>query len=546
MKPHFQVSRHVDNMVQEMRDLNPTVVTESMMSQASRLSQSPVTGRTFFPPQNANPTIVHPWTARFSVPSKPLPVYMNWADTSNIASVRGWKLPRSRLSRANRVSTDTKGYLHEVVDQLGCGSCWSISVAGAMSDRASIWSQEENPQLSITNILGCVSGDGSEGNVVEGASMYSPATAGCAGGIPTGAVEMFANFGDATSNCVGYEWCENDPVCNQTQRLGFSDAPEYLNSIIPACANMLDTCIECENGECGASDRTRTAWGLQTYPSGRPYILLTDPLSIQQEIAAHGPVVATYAIFGDFQNGTAAILGDGWSKTNGVYCNVQEGRKPYSGTRYAGSERHLIGYHAVVIVGWGLERGVPDWASPGGTVNIPYWIVRNSWGTQWNEDCTVNGINMPGHCKFAIIDRARGINTRTFLDTADDGLVGAAVSFRPMVVRVDPPLATEPLVDTEPLMHEERLDTSATLEDVELAGLSRDEADVPDMSEIRRNHTNRPIFCTDNTPDTIRAVNCRLSVAHEGSTSLQWVPLVILAALTVTIVALLGLRLRKK
>lgn len=197
--------------------------------------------------------------------------------------------------------------------------------------------------------------------------MYAPATAGCAGGIPTGAVEMFANFGDATSGCVGYEWCENDPVCNSTRRLGFSDSPKYLNSIIPACADMLDTCIECENGDCEASSRARTAWGLKTYESGRPYILLTDPLSIQQEIAAHGPVVATYAIYGDFQNGTAAIVGDGWAKTNGVYCNVQtEGsRKPYNGTRYAGSERQMIGYHAVVIVGWGLERGFRIGKIPG-------------------------------------------------------------------------------------------------------------------------------------------------------------------------------------
>jgi hypothetical protein len=416
-----------------------------------------------------------------------------------------------------------------------------------MSDRVSIWSQEENPQLSITNILGCVSGDGSEGAEVAGASLYSPATAGCAGGIPTGAVEMLAKFGDASAGCVGYEWCENDPVCNQSRRMGFSDAPEYLNSIIPACADMLDTCLKCENGDCEASDKPRTVWGLETYPSGRPYILLTDPLSIQQELAAHGPVVATYAIYGDFQNGTAAILGDGWAKTNGVYCNVQEGRKPYSGTRYAGSERQMIGYHAVVIVGWGLERGVPDWQNPGGTFDIPYWIVRNSWGTQWNEDCMVNGISMPGHCKFAISDRARNINTKTYLDTAEDGLVGAALSFRPKVIRVEPPRDKEPQVDTEPVMHEERLDTGATVsEEVKLAGLAREgEVDAPDMSEFRRNHINQPILCLDNTPATIRAVNCRLGTQVESSPFLKWVPLVVLGVLTVTIVVILGMRLRK-
>lgn len=29
--------------------------------------------------------------------------------------------------------------------------------------------------------------------------------------------------------------------------------------------------------------------------------------------------------------------------------------------------------HAVVIVGWGITNDT----------NIPYWIVRNSWGTDW-------------------------------------------------------------------------------------------------------------------------------------------------------------------
>jgi hypothetical protein len=551
VRPEFQVSRHVDTIVRELEERNPGSIPRTMLAQASQMGQTPVTGRTFFPPQNANPTIVYPYTAKFSPPSRPLPPYVNWADSANIASVKGWRLPRSRLSRASRVSADTSGYLHEVVDQLGCGSCWSISVAGAMSDRASIWSQEENPQLSITNILGCVSGDGAEGEVVEGASMYAPATAGCAGGIPTGAVEMFANFGDATSGCVGYEWCENDPVCNSTRRLGFSDSPKYLNSIIPACADMLDTCIECEDGECEPSSRARTAWGLKTYESGRPYILLTDPTSIQQEIAAHGPVVATYAIYGDFQNGTAAIVGDGWAKTNGVYCNVQtEGsRKPYNGTRYAGSERQMIGYHAVVIVGWGVERAVPDWENPGSTFDLPYWIVRNSWGTQWNPECTVNGVNMPGYFKIAITDRSRELNTKVYLDTADDGLVGAAVAFMPMVVRVEPPISGPPQVDSDPAMHEEKLETSLEEEDVKIAALTQTEL-YPDMSEIKRDQLNHPISCQEDTPHDLREVNCgaRLSLSASPSSTpkfVQWIPLVVIGIVTILLVTMLAIRMGK-
>ena len=547
VRPRFQVSRHLDTIVKELEATNPGSIPPLMLAQATRLGETPVTGRTFFPPQNANPTIVYPYTTRFDPPTKPLPSYMNWADSSNVASVRGWRLARSRVSRASRVSSDTSGFIHQVVDQLGCGSCWSISVAGAMSDRVSIWTQEQNPQLSITNILGCVSGDGTEGETVAGASMYAPATAGCAGGIPTGAVEMLANFGDSASGCIGYDWCENDPVCNQTRRLGFSDSPKYLNSVIPSCAEMLDTCLECEGeGECETNTKPRTVWGLKKYESGRPYILLTDPVSIQQELAAHGPVVATYAIYGDFQNGTVAIVGDGWAKTKGVYCNVQSGTKPYSGTRYVGSERQLIGYHAVVIVGWGLEWDVADWENPGSTFDVPYWICRNSWGLQWNPDCNVNGVNMPGYFKIAITDVERGINTKVYLDTADDGLVGAALAFMPEVIRVDPPSTGAPLVDVDPRSHQEKLEVDVT--DVKIASLTQTTGFVPDMDELNRDQINHPISCQADTPSDVKKVNCRVGTTTGGSQSsfVKFLPIIVVWIVAVLFVTVVALKLRKR
>ena len=547
VKPRFQVSRHLDTIVKELESMNPGSISPLMLAQATSMGASPVTGRTFFPPQNANPTIVYPYTTRFDPPTKPLPDYVNWADSKNIARVKGWRLPKTRLSRASRVASDTSGFIHQVVDQLGCGSCWSISVSGAMSDRISIWTQEQNPQLSITNILGCVSGDGSEGETVAGASMYAPATAGCAGGIPTGAVEMLANFGDATSGCIGYDWCENDPVCNQTRRLGFSDSPKYLNSVIPACAEMLDTCLECKaEGECETNTKPRTVWGLKKYESGRPYILLTTPLAIQQELAAHGPVVATYAIYADFQNGTVAIVGDGWAKTKGVYCNVQSGTKPYSGTRYAGTERQLIGYHAVVIVGWGMEKDVNDWQNPGAKFDIPYWICRNSWGLQWNEDCMVNGVNMPGYFKIAITDTERGINTKVYLDTADDGLVGAALAFMPEVMRVEPPVTGTALVDAEPVSRQEKIEVDDT--EVKIAAFtnSRDTF-VADMDEETRDQINHPILCQSDTAYDVRKVNCRLDTAGTSHSSfIQFIPIIVVWILAVLMITMVVLKLKRK
>src|SRR5699024_4943320 len=36
-------------------------------------------------------------------------------------------------------------------------------------------------------------------------------------------------------------------------------------------------------------------------------------------------------------------------------------------------------YHEVVVVGWGLEKKFFK-------KNVPYWKIRNSWGTTWGEE----------------------------------------------------------------------------------------------------------------------------------------------------------------
>jgi hypothetical protein len=431
-----------------------------------------------------------------------------------------------------------------------------------MSDRASIWLQQPNPQLSITNILGCVSGDGSEGPTVAGAAMYSPATAGCAGGLPMGAVEMFANYGDVTSSCVGYEWCTNDPVCGAKQRLGFSEAPAYLNSIIPACADMLKSCVACKDGTCTTTSSRRELANLKTYPSGRPYIILTDILSMQQEIAAHGPIVATYAIYADFQNGTAALVGDGWAKTRGVYCNVQTttGRpRPYNGTRYAGTEDQMVGYHAVIIVGWGVERDVPDWERPGSTFDLPYWIVRNSWSEAWNPECQVNGIAMPGYFKIAFTDPIRNINTKVYLDNTSDGLVGAAIAFMPQVTRVTPAQSGISLIDEHPVMIEESIDVSPNAQPTmpgsaqpTMPGSAQPTMPgtaaatqtyiEPDVDESRRYEINQPIMCATDDSD----VNCEHHAARLAATrflpmSAPLLPVLVLLVCTTVIVAVVAI-----
>uniref|UniRef100_A0A0M3HJL1 Pept_C1 domain-containing protein n=1 Tax=Ascaris lumbricoides TaxID=6252 RepID=A0A0M3HJL1_ASCLU len=73
-----------------------------------------------------------------------------------------------------------------------------------------------------------------------------------------------------------------------------------------------------------------------------------DVTSIQKEILTHGPVEVAFEVYEDF------LMYDG-----GIY--VHTGGK-------------IGGGHAVKMLGWGVEQGVP------------YWLVANSWNTDWGED----------------------------------------------------------------------------------------------------------------------------------------------------------------
>ena len=79
-------------------------------------------------------------------------------------------------------------------------------------------------------------------------------------------------------------------------------------------------------------------------------ILKENMYDIMWEIRNHGPVEAVMKVYSDL-----FLYG------SGVYHHTND---------------HLVGHHAVKIVGWGEEDGA----------NLKYWIVANNWGQSWGED----------------------------------------------------------------------------------------------------------------------------------------------------------------
>uniref|UniRef100_A0A915ERJ4 Peptidase C1A papain C-terminal domain-containing protein n=1 Tax=Ditylenchus dipsaci TaxID=166011 RepID=A0A915ERJ4_9BILA len=78
------------------------------------------------------------------------------------------------------------------------------------------------------------------------------------------------------------------------------------------------------------------------------YAVEADVQAIQNELYTNGPLEVAFEVYEDFMN--------------------------YQGGVYFHQAGKLGGGHAVKLIGWGEEGGVP------------YWIVANSWNSDWGED----------------------------------------------------------------------------------------------------------------------------------------------------------------
>ncbi|KHJ99399.1 papain family cysteine protease [Oesophagostomum dentatum] len=92
----------------------------------------------------------------------------------------------------------------------------------------------------------------------------------------------------------------------------------------------------------------------------RAYILPTNETVIQREIMKNGPVIASFKVYKDFLY-----------YKSGIYVHT-------NGTEQGG--------HAVKMLGWGVEN------------NVKYWLLANSWNTDWGENGYFRILRGENHC----------------------------------------------------------------------------------------------------------------------------------------------------
>ncbi|PAV64213.1 hypothetical protein WR25_12548 isoform B [Diploscapter pachys] len=237
--------------------------------------------------------------------------------------------------------------IHQIFNQAGCGSCWSVSSAAVMSDRICIASNGTiQKQISVNDLTSCCTNcGGCEGTEwALSAFSYWKST-----GIVSG-----GSFGSG-EGCRPYT---KPPTCG-----GPCSSKYYDKKETPSCTRTCQPLygVKYEDDLSKASKvywlRANSLLIQQVYTdvTSRINQLLQNKTVeiIQKDVLLHGPVLACFSIYEDLQH-----------YKSGVYNILKT---------YLVNE--LYG-HCVRLLGWGIDPQSQK----------KYWLMANSWGRDFGEN----------------------------------------------------------------------------------------------------------------------------------------------------------------
>uniref|UniRef100_A0A8C3X4Q8 Cathepsin B n=1 Tax=Catagonus wagneri TaxID=51154 RepID=A0A8C3X4Q8_9CETA len=224
--------------------------------------------------------------------------------------------------------------IKEIRDQGSCGSCWAFGAVEAISDRI------------------CIRSNGRVNVEVSAEDMLTccgdECGDGCNGGFPSGAWNFWTKQGLVSGGLYNsHVGCRpySIPPCEH-----------HVNGSRPPCTGEGDTpkCSKiCEPGYT-PSYKEDKHFGCSSYSISK------NEEEIMAEIYKNGPVEGAFTVYSDFLQ-----------YKSGVYQHVTG---------------EMMGGHAIRILGWGVENGTP------------YWLVGNSWNTDWGDNGFFKILRGQDHC----------------------------------------------------------------------------------------------------------------------------------------------------
>ncbi|VDP39282.1 unnamed protein product [Heligmosomoides polygyrus] len=231
----------------------------------------------------------------------------------------------------SRTQWPTCTSISNIRDQSDCGACWAFGAAEAMSDRICIASNgktQEQQAQKLSSFQTTVSAD----------DVLSCCGKKCEGGYPIEAWRYWVKTGICTGGSYeSQSGCKPYPI----PPCGHHANETYFG---PCPTDEYDTPVCTKKCIAGYA----TAYADDKHYGQSAYNVPKTVEGIQKEIMTNGPVEAAYTVYEDF-----------YQYTGGVYVHT------------GGA---VVGGHAVRILGWGVDN------------KTPYWLVANSWNTDWGEN----------------------------------------------------------------------------------------------------------------------------------------------------------------
>jgi cathepsin B len=291
--------------------------------------------------------------------------------------------------------TNWKDLLCPVMDQGSCGSCWAFATTSMLANRFNIQSLGKmNIQLSPTKLILCdwqgkeinqfLSNDNLSQINEANENLLSLQTSACFGNTLADAARYLYEIGTTTEQCIPYNkklgssGQEYQTIGSFTEIANLPLCSTVAGPWGDECNNFVDDGTQKYTDDAARFYKCISYYGLYGSNKDNPD---GNEKQIQYEIYKWGPIVTGIKLYPDFYT---------FDPVTTIYEWNGDGPQ--------------VGGHAIEILGWGEENG------------IPYWQVKNSWGDKWGINGyfkMVRGKNNCGietHCMAMLPDFFYPIN----------------------------------------------------------------------------------------------------------------------------------------
>lgn len=246
--------------------------------------------------------------------------------------------------------TDYSTKLTPVQNQYNCGCCWAFACAAAINDNLVYQKMlSENPDISPSYLMSCDNDNNK-----------------CKGGNPSSALSWIEENGIATNQFENFSWCSLNDKCTNTN---FNSSLSELNNLVPPCK--------------------KAPSNLKVFIKNisRPMNFKTDEEIIsninfiKQKIMENGSLLGGIAVYDNMLQGNFLHP---QKNPSAIYLD----KVNYHNFEYQKEDFNLVGFHAITVVGWGNGKVHSSLLGKNDNtfVQVPYWIVRNSWSDAWGVD----------------------------------------------------------------------------------------------------------------------------------------------------------------